>query len=123
MPRLSLDDLLSKCSPGVRKLNPAVFQAGGVPPLPQPEPPVRNGSQEAPPCQTLFSARVLVRITSFRCQPADPDNICVKHMVDCLRHSRVIVNDRAVDLDLKVAQKKVRTRAEERTEIVVIPLD
>ena len=44
-------------------------------------------------------------------------------MVDCLRHSRVIGNDRAVDLDLKVAQKKVRTRAEERTEIVVIPLD
>ena len=43
-------------------------------------------------------------------------------MVDCLRYCRVIGNDRKEDIDYQVHQEKVRTRKEERTEIVVTPI-
>lgn len=122
MARLTLDDLLTKCGPAVRRLNAGLFQAHGLPPMPEPEPPLRNGIQEAPRCETRFTTRVLVRITSYRCQPADPDNIIGKWMVDCLRYCRVIGNDRKEDIDYQVHQEKVRTRKEERTEIVVTPI-
>ena len=43
-------------------------------------------------------------------------------MVDCLRHSRVIRDDTRHDLKLQVEQEKVKTRKEERTEIIVTNL-
>lgn len=123
MPRLDLDSLLASCGPAVRKLNPGLFSPHSLPSLPQPKPAVLDGIPEAPLCKARFSTRVLVRITSYRCQPADPDNIIGKWMVDCLRYSRVIRNDRKEDIDYQVHQEKVRTKKEERTEILVIPLD
>ncbi len=123
MARLDLDALLTTCGPAVRRLNPNLFPTHGLAPVPKPQPAVRNGIPSAPPCETRFATRVLVRITSYRCQPCDPDNIVGKWMVDCLRYSRVIRNDRKEDIDYQIHQKKVSSRKEERTEIEVIPLD
>lgn len=66
------------------------------------------------------STRAIVRITSFRTQLCDPDNICPKYQIDALRYQGVIRNDRLCDIKLEVTQVKVKTKAEERTEIEVI---
>ena len=123
MPRLDLDTLLASCGPAVRKLNPTVFRAGDLPPVPVAKPSPRNGTLAAPTCPPRFTSRVLVRVTSYRVRLVDPDNIFCKWMVDALRHSRVIRDDRAGDIQFQPAQEKVATRKEGRTEILVIPLD
>jgi hypothetical protein len=119
MARQSLDEILAGCNATTRALNRGLFPAGRILSVPEPEPALRNGIPPAPRCETRFAARVLVRVKSFRCQPADPDNIVIKWMVDCLRYSRVIGNDRKEDIEIKIDQERVRSRKDERTEIVV----
>jgi hypothetical protein len=66
-----------------------------------------------------YPDRVRVSIVSFRTRLCDPDNLCPKYFVDCLRYAGLIRNDRLKDIILEVSQEKVRTREEERTEIVI----
>lgn len=62
--------------------------------------------------------RVVVRITSFRWRLLDPDNLCAKSIVDGLRYSGLIPDDRPQDIDLTVRQEKC-DKKDERTEIEI----
>lgn len=65
------------------------------------------------------TSRVLVRITSFRRRLLDPDNLCPKYFIDCLRYAEIIPDDRAEDIRLEVSQVKVKSKSDERTEIEI----
>lgn len=66
--------------------------------------------------------RSIVRIQSFGCRPLDIDNLYggVKFVVDGLRYAGIISGDSEADIELHVSQTKVKTKAEERTEVEVI---
>jgi len=83
----------------------------------EPERPVCNESVGKEAGEMGHSATVHVRITSFRTRLLDPDNLCPKYFIDCLRYSGLIPNDRAEDITLEVRQFKVKTN--ERTEIEI----
>lgn len=69
-----------------------------------------------------YPDRVRVSVVSFRTRLCDPDNLCPKYFVDCLRYAGLIENDRPEDISLQVSQVKVRTKSEERTEITIEPI-
>lgn len=89
---------------------------------PESERVVRNAPLEQDETPPLYSGRVSIRIVSHRKRLCDPDNLCVKAIVDCLRYSGIIANDRPEDITLHVSQEKVKTSEEERTEIVISPI-
>lgn len=62
-----------------------------------------------------YPDRVRVSITSFRIRLCDPDNLCPKYFVDCLRYAGLIKNDRPEDIVLEVRQQKVAHKSEEGT--------
>lgn len=62
--------------------------------------------------------RVRVRVVSFRSRLCDPDNLCPKYFVDCLRYAGLITDDTPELITLEVSQVKVK-RGEERTEIEI----
>lgn len=66
--------------------------------------------------------RALVCIQSFRTKLLDRDNAWggTKILGDCLKELGIIQDDSEKHIDLHVSQTKVKTKAEERTEIEVI---
>jgi hypothetical protein len=92
--------------------------------LPAPEPKRRpavepldsnKGAKESP-------TRFLVRIESRRRRLLDIDNLFAKTMVDCLRYSGLIPNDRPEDIDLQVCQTKISKGEAESTVIEITPI-
>ena len=73
--------------------------------------------------KTLYPGRVLVRVTCYRRRLLDTDNVVVKWFLDAARYSYLIRDDRPEDIELQVAQEKVETEAEERTELTFTPID
>lgn len=65
----------------------------------------------------------VVRITSFRRRLLDADNLFggTKYFTDGLRHAGLIPGDEPDVIRLEVRQVKVKTKAEERTEIEIEP--
>lgn len=65
----------------------------------------------------------VVRITSYRRRLLDFDNLAggCKYFLDCCKYAQLIPDDRPQDITLKVNQVKVKTEAEERTEITIEP--
>ena len=88
---------------------------------PQPQPAVLHASVEPVQGKAFYSGRVLVRITSYRRRLLDPDNLTPKWFLDSCRYSRIISDDRPEDISLQIGQEKVKTKAEERTEILIQP--
>jgi hypothetical protein len=68
------------------------------------------------------ATRFSVRVTSYRRRLIDPDNLCPKFFIDCLRYCGAIPDDRAQDITLEVRQEKVKRKQDERTEIEVTPI-
>jgi hypothetical protein len=64
--------------------------------------------------------RSRIRITSKRCRLLDPDNLCVKYIIDALRYCKVIKDDTTKEIEVYIKQEKVKTRKEEKTIIEVI---
>ena len=64
-------------------------------------------------------SRVHVRITSRRARLIDPDNLCPKYFIDCLRYAGAIKDDTAKDITVETRQEKV-SKAEEETIVEVI---
>lgn len=62
-----------------------------------------------------------VAITCYRCRLQDPDNCCVKYIVDGLRHEKIITDDSPDHIILEVRQVKVAHRAQEGTVVEVWP--
>lgn len=69
--------------------------------------------------ERIDPVRVQLSIVSFRRRLIDPDNLCPKYFIDCLRYAGIIPNDREEDITLQVSQVKVKTKAEERTELEI----
>ena len=63
--------------------------------------------------------RFRVCVTGFRRRLCDPDNLCPKYFIDCLRYAKIIPDDSAKHIILTVEQFKVRNSNEERTEITI----
>lgn len=59
------------------------------------------------------TGRIHVRITVFRKRLTDPDNNNCKWIIDCLRYSGILQDDREEDVSLEIRQEK--TREEEET--------
>jgi hypothetical protein len=85
--------------------------------------PVRGG-HDSVSREAIYPGRVLVRITSFCCgTQRDPDNICPKFFIDCLKHAGVIRDDSCGCIELApIKETRVSTKAEEGCLIEVIPL-
>ena len=92
-------------------------QARRLPRSAKPQPIIRNEPMATPAREAGYANRIHVHVVSFRRRLCDPDNLCPKYFVDCLRYAAYIPDDRPQDITLQVEQIKVKTRAEERTEI------
>lgn len=75
--------------------------------------PVCNGSLAEEPRKETNSKRIHVRVTSRRSRLIDPDNLCAKYFVDCLRYAGFIPDDNADIITLEVRQEKVSKKDEE----------
>ncbi len=84
----------------------------------EPQPVVRDEPVAAPPREARHARRVRVRVVSFRARLCDPDNLCPKYFIDCLRYAGLIADDAPEWITLEVRQVRCR-RDEERTEIVI----
>ena len=80
----------------------------------KPKPPVLNGAVGEAGGKKAHTGRILVRITVFkRKRLTDPDNNNCKWIIDCLRYSGILHDDREQDIALEIRQEK--TRGEEET--------
>lgn len=66
--------------------------------------------------------RYAVSITSFRTRLLDPDNLCGKYFVDCLRYAGLLPDDTACVMDYRICQEKTESKRGERTEITITKL-
>jgi len=92
-------------------------------PSPEPKRPVRDEPLAKGEGEKENPNRVRIRVISLRRRLIDPDNLCPKYHVDCLRYAGFIRNDTAHDVILEVSQRKVQSRADECTIIEIEPLD
>lgn len=116
--------------PGCRKANPqllkhyAIPQANGE--LCHPQPQCNQAPTLDPPVpgKTKSVPRPVVRFVGYRRKLLDPENFSagVKDLLDGLRHAGLIRGDGYEDIVLETDQWKVKTKAEERTEIEIIYL-
>ena len=67
--------------------------------------------------------RIAVRFISRRTRLIDPDNLTPKYLLDGLRYSGLIYDDRAQDITVQVEQEKAQCRAVEETVIEITYLD
>ena len=86
----------------------------------QPEPALCHEPVAAEAREAGDAIRVHVRVVSLRRRLCDPDNLCPKYFVDCLRYAGLIRNDRPEDIALEVRQVRVKSRDQERTEIEIV---
>jgi hypothetical protein len=65
--------------------------------------------------------RTHIRITRYSCRPLDCDNYAggCKPIIDQLRYAKLIKDDSPEDIEVEFKQVKVKTKAEERTEIEI----
>lgn len=84
----------------------------------EPQPVVRDEPVAAPARETRDAGRVRVCVVSFRARLCDPDNLCPKYFIDCLRYAGLIVDDAPDCITLEVRQVRCR-RHEQRTEILI----
>ena len=86
----------------------------------KPECAIRDEPVEPSPREDCHTTRITLCVVSFRKRLTDPDNCTPKYFIDGLRYAGLIPDDRAEDIDLKVSQVKVKTTAQERTEITIL---
>lgn len=98
----------------------AAYQAGHKPSSAKPEQVVCHEPVAEKAGEGGNPDRVHVSIVSFRRKLCDPDNLCPKYFIDCLRYAGLIANDRPEDITLQVSQVKVKTKIEERTELEIL---
>ena len=59
-----------------------------------------------------------MRVVSFRARLCDPDNLCPKYFIDCLRYAGLIADDAPEFITLEVRQVRCPP-PEQRTEILI----
>ena len=90
------------------------------PQSPKPERPFLSQSVGQEKGKAGDTKSVHVRVTSYRRRTIDPDNLCPKYFIDCLRYAEIIKDDTAAHITLTVGQEKVASKSDERTEIEII---
>jgi hypothetical protein len=90
----------------------------GAAPGAESQPALRDESVAAPPREARHPSRVRVCVVSFRARLCDPDNLCPKYFIDCLRYAGLIADDSPECITLEVRQVRCR-RHEQRTEILI----
>ena len=93
-------------------------KAGSAASRAEPQPALRNESVAAAPRKAGDAGRVRVRVVSYRARLCDPDNLCPKYFIDCLRYAGLIADDSPECITLEVRQVRC-ARADERTELVI----
>ena len=93
-------------------------KAGGAASRAEPQPPVRDEPLAAPPREAGDAGRVRVSVVSYRARLCDPDNLCPKYFIDCLRYAGLITDDSPEYITLEVRQVRC-ARADERTELLI----
>jgi hypothetical protein len=83
---------------------------------------LRNGPLAKGQTETGDPRKFLVRVTSFRVRLLDEDNLCEKYHVDLCRYAGLLRGDDPSQTHIVTTQEKVRTKKEERTEIVIEPM-
>jgi len=83
---------------------------------PKPEQAVRHEPVAKEERKDSHPGIVQVRVVSFRSRLLDPDNLCPKYFIDCLRYAKLIKDDNQSEIELSVKQVKVK-KDQERTEI------
>jgi hypothetical protein len=84
-----------------------------------PERSVFNGALATPEREEANSRRISVRVESIRKRLIDPDNLCAKWFVDCLRYCGVLRDDTASDIEFTITQRKAQKGEQERTELTI----
>ena len=79
----------------------------------------RHGTLAEKPIETRSTGRVHIRFVSVRKRLLDPDNICEKWTLDCLRYIGVIRGDEPDKITLETSQRKAAKGEAERTEITI----
>jgi hypothetical protein len=109
------------------KASASCLAANSAPTGPEPKQVVRDGAlaekeREAGNSRSLL--RSLVRITSYRRRLLDFDNLAggCKYFCDCCVYAQLIPDDAPEHIILEVRQEKVKTKAEEKTLIELIPI-
>ena len=91
----------------------------------KPKPAIRDVAHSALPREESHAESVRCRVTvvAYRARLCDPDNLCPKYFVDCLRYAQIIRNDTQADIELLVRQRKVAKINLERTELIIERLE
>jgi hypothetical protein len=110
-----LKQLFPNASPSFIKAN----ADRGSPPGPEPEPAICHGPLAEKKRKGGDSSRIHVRVISHRRRLIDPDNLCPKYFIDCLRYAEIIPDDTAACVTVQTEQVKVKSKADERTEILI----
>lgn len=86
------------------------------------ERPARDAALEDCEDARPIQGRVLIRFTSRRRRLIDPDNLCVKATLDCLRYSGILADDTSEHISLETRQEKVGKGEQEETVIEIFQL-
>lgn len=117
----SLGELLSSVSPACRQRNAGLLSvpAGGQGPGPVVEHRHADEPVAAAPAQKEDSGKYLVRVTSYRRRLLDEDNLAEKFHVDACRYIGLLPSDAPAKCHIITTQEKVRTKQDERTELLI----
>lgn len=118
MTRAEIHRLFPNASDATIRANSDSGEASGA----KPQQAVHDGPLGKAKGEKSHPGRFYVRVISYRRVLLDPDNLCPKYLVDCLRYAEIIPNDRPQDIELRTTQVKVATAEEERTEIFIDPI-
>lgn len=125
MKKEHFDQMLAKASKSVQALNRDLARVCPKPHETTIDPQLQSAEPECPVCNEPLAegkgaqegtSRIRVEINSFRHRLLDPDNLCPKYIVDCLRYWKYIPDDTSKDIQLIVQQSKC-SKKDERTEI------
>lgn len=104
--------------PAIKRRNPDC----GSSPDTKLEPASRNDPLATPQVKGANPPKFLVRVTSYRTRLLDEDNLAEKYHIDTCRYAGLLPSDAPGKAQIKTSQKKVGSKAEERTEIEITPI-
>jgi hypothetical protein len=110
---------------GFANIPPAPVHAEPLPadsdaPAPKSKRSARPRSLAASQAQEGDTRFRIVRVKSFRTRLLDTDNLVPKWHVDALRYAGILPSDAPDRARIETSQQKVKTKAEERTEIEIL---
>lgn len=89
------------------------------PPRPVAQRAPRNGPLAKGKAEARHPGKFVVRVVSYRVRLLDEDNLCPKYHIDGLRYAGLIPSDAPDCTRIITTQEKVRSKDQERTEIVI----